>query len=283
MRLKIICIILLIIIFICGCTKKEKNTESMEGKEIPVLMYHNISENVENKNTVSPKKFENDVETLKKNGYEGILLQDLYKYVENKKKLPKKPIIITFDDGYISNYNQGYKIADKLNFKMNFGIIGWSVGEKQRVSIEHFNWSEAKEMERSGLIEINSHTYDLHSPKGTSYGLLEECGLGVEYKEGESKKDYEERMNIDIGRFEKEMILKLGHRSRFMVYPYGIFNNDIEKIIKKQGYLGSLTIEEGIRVFKDKKSLYRIPRLNVDESMKGNILIKKIKDLKILN
>lgn len=283
MRLKKSHIILIVILFLCSCTKKDKHIESIEGKEIPVLIYHNISEDVENKNIVSPKKFEDDVETLKKNGYEGILLQDLYNYVENKKKLPKKPILITFDDGYVSNYNEGYKIAKKLNFKMNIGIIGWSVGEKQRVSIEHFNWNEAKEMERSGLIEINSHTYDLHSPKGNSYGFLEECGLGVGYKAEETKENYKKRMVIDIERFEEGMISNLGHRSRFMVYPYGVFNEDIEKIIKENGYVGSLTTEEGIRAFKDNNSLYRIPRLNVDESMRGKELIERIKNLELVN
>lgn len=87
--------------------------------------------------------------------------------MEKGEALPEKPVVITFDDGYQSNYEYAYPILKKYGMKATIFVIGSSVGKDEYKDtglpmLPHFGVSEAREMENSGLISIQSHTYDLH-------------------------------------------------------------------------------------------------------------------------
>ena len=77
--------------------------------ELPILMYHHLSENNSklNKYTISPSEFKSDLEFIQKNGYTTISINDLINFT-NGQNLPEKPIMITFDDGYQSVYKYAY-------------------------------------------------------------------------------------------------------------------------------------------------------------------------------
>ena len=116
---------------------------------------------------------------IKDRGYEPISFEQLIEYHENRRELPEKPIIITFDDGYLSNYELAYPILKEFNFKAAIFVIGVSFGNKD-LAYPHFGWAEAREMKASGLVSIESHTYDLHRNDI----------LGVSMFQGESVQDY---------------------------------------------------------------------------------------------
>ena len=92
--------------------------EEVKGIVVPVLMYHHLSEDVSSEAVVSPSKFESDIKTLKAEGFTGIFLSDLHDYLNGHADLPEKPIIITFDDGYTSNYDYAYPIAKEHEMKI---------------------------------------------------------------------------------------------------------------------------------------------------------------------
>lgn len=129
---------------------------------IPTLMYHKTKDQVENTEddqsmSVSTANFEAQLKALLEAGYTPINFKQLKDYLEGKAGLPKKPILITADDGYLCNYTKAYPILKKYNAQATFFVTSLYVGITNEN--EHFSWEQAKEMEASGLIDIQSHTH----------------------------------------------------------------------------------------------------------------------------
>lgn len=129
---------------------------------IPTLMYHKIKDQVENTEedqsmSVSTANFEAQLKALLEAGYTPINFKQLQDYLEGTAGLPKKPILITADDGYFCNYTKAYPILKKYNAQVTFFVTSLYVGVTNEH--EHFTWEQAKEMEASGLIDIQSHTH----------------------------------------------------------------------------------------------------------------------------
>lgn len=129
---------------------------------IPALMYHKIKDQVENTEedqsmSVSTANFEAQLKALLEAGYTPINFKQLKDYLEGKAGLPKRPILITADDGYLCNYTKAYPILKKYNAQATFFVTSLYVGITNEN--EHFSWEQAKEMEASGLIDIQSHTH----------------------------------------------------------------------------------------------------------------------------
>lgn len=260
---KLTVIISLMIISLFG-VQKNVNADSVD--KIPILAYHDIRDNYQGNNILclDTKDFKEGLLYLKAMGYEAISLYDYLDYTNGIKELPKKPVILTFDDGYYSNYSIGFPILKKLNMKANFAIIGWSVGKDAQVIgnspiIKHFGWEQAKEMEESGLINIESHTYNLHivgNRKNTSNGVL---GL---YWEKSNKTN--QRILDDDYRMQKDMYNNLGHKSKIFTYPFGSRSNFTDEVYTKLGYEFTIGTETGISDLSTERT--NLKRINSTQS-----------------
>lgn len=264
-----------------GSTLADDIYTELTGVRVPILMYHHISNQVLNGGIVTPEKFEDDIKSLLEEGYTPIFISDLSDYLNGYNTLPDKPIIITFDDGYESNYEYAYPVAKALGVKITISPIGWSVGRSTFLNSDlaitpHFTWEEAKEMYDSGLVDFQNHTYDLHSPEGLSYGQENSVSKGVLALEGENFEAYKTRLTSDLMRLQYDMFQETGHISTILCYPYGAYSEDSERILKSIGYIGSLTTREGVRTYYTPSDLWAMPRLNVTNALRGQALIEKI-------
>ena len=113
---------------------------------IPVLMYHNLAEDypkgAEGAN-ITPKLFEEHMQGILDRGYTPVFVADYYNSVQRGETLPENPIIITFDDGYLSNYEIAYPILKRLNIPATIFIVTSTVGataESGVVATSHFTW-----------------------------------------------------------------------------------------------------------------------------------------------
>lgn len=98
--------------------------------QVPVLMYHHISEEGNDSTELSPEAFEAQIAALAEAGYTSVFPEDLAAYVREGKELPEKPIVITFDDGYLSNYEYAYPILKKYGMVATIFVIGSTVGTR---------------------------------------------------------------------------------------------------------------------------------------------------------
>ena len=149
MKKKIIIVILIIILITIvgwGSIKYYQYKKRPDVK-IPVLLYHNFVTTVpesdpDNFNYINtPQSFEENIKTLLENDYKVISIKELNDANIRKSKLPSKPIIITFDDGYYSNYEYIYPILKKYNIKASIFIVTDKIG-KEIDGIKYLGWNE---------------------------------------------------------------------------------------------------------------------------------------------
>lgn len=243
-------------------------TSNKKDMEVPILMYHHFDTDKNNINDVTVKKseFEKQIKYLKANNYTAITVKDLVDFTENKKALPKKPILITADDGYKSNYEIMYPILKKYGMKATVFIIGKSIDDANESPnvIPKFNWEEAKEMYDSGIVDFECHTYDSHARLKTKNG---EKSIFSAPLENESKGDFEDRITQDINKNISVIQSNLGYKPYGFAYPYGEYSRKEEKILEKNGikftFLASGGKEENID---NKHLLKRIP-INGNDNM----------------
>ena len=215
-----------------------------ESVRVPILMYHIILENSNgNKYIVSPGDFENDLKFLDNHGYTTIFMQDLIDYVYNGAELPEKPAILTFDDGYYNNYAYIYPLLKQYNAKAVISIVGsytdmYTETIDTNVNYAHLSWDNAREMADSGFVEIQNHTYDLHS--------LDKGRNGCKKNSGESIEAYTELLTHDVGSLQEKCIEHLGNAPTTFTYPYGFISKESLDIIKALGFKASLSCEEGV-------------------------------------
>ena len=256
---RLIVIICLIIIAIVGIYifKQYKYSKRADTK-IPILLYHNFVTTVpesdpDNFNYINtPESFEENIKTLLENGYTIISMKELNDCDTGKMKLPEKPIIITFDDGYYSNYEYIYPILKQYNVKVSIFIITDKIGQEID-GIKYLGWEECLEMQNSGLVEIFSH-----SKKHVFYDRLPVREL---------RNDVIESYEI----IEKQ----LGRQDlKVFAYPYGAYTKETVRTLQNNG-IDFQIYDIGINNFKNLDKEY-IKRINIPCEMTGKEIIEEI-------
>ena len=185
-----------VMLSMCSCGKNTQTCEA-ETLTLPVIMYHGLTDKQSRQNQymISPDCFEQDLKYLKENGYETISVSELVRHFKEKKPLPEKPVLITFDDGYLNNYTFAFPLLKKYNAKALISPIGISADEAENEKYRSADWSqcrwkELKEMCDSGLVELGNHTYDLHKTGAGKNGAAK--------MPGEDEMEYEKRLKEDV-------------------------------------------------------------------------------------
>jgi|GEM_PF-159069 len=251
------------------------NAESNEQK-IPVLMYHSLSKNPADWSsvTISPDKFYEEMLYLKALGMTTISSQQLIDAKNGKAELPKNPVMVTFDDGYLNNYQYAYPVLEKLDMQAVISIIGWSVGRTTDLGEEleinpHFTWAEAKEMVDSGHVDIQSHSFNLHNP-----GTSDVYAKGTLPREGETTEEHAERIKKDTMKIHQLIEENLGYEPELFTYPYGVYNQTTESVLKELGYQATLTTRSGISDLNN--GLFLMKRINSPDYLPSYQLMDKI-------
>lgn len=221
---------------------------------VPVLMYHNIIDGAIKPSevgvTVNYERFMEQMEYLKLAGYNTISVDDYIGFMEGNKPLPPNPIMITFDDGYESNYKYAYPILKKLGMRAVINVIvSETKGEPNYHYWDptHLTWEEMKEISDSGVIDIESHTYDLHYYASNGKKKIPAASGQIEINgKLESFDEYTTRVKNDFKK-SKDMIEKnVGKRVKVLSYPYGVGNSTTKKLAREVGYEAMFTIKEGV-------------------------------------
>ena len=258
-------------------------TESTEKSvNVPILMYHHLSDDTYLDTVVIPETFENHIKTLADNGYNGIFFEQLVDYVENDGELPENPIIITFDDGYLSNYELAYPILKKYNMKATIFVIGIAVGKdtyrdtesEEYPIIPHFDYTQAIEMTESGLISIQSHSYDMHHLKEYEIYLNGQYRYGVLPLENETEEEYTQIFRDDYIRAKTELEIILQTQSTVYSYPFGKYTELSEALLRELGIKATLTVNYGSnKIIKgNPDSLYLLNRYNINNMPSEKLL-----------
>lgn len=206
-----------------------------EQAALLVLLYHHLDENEDHWGpyAIPPRQFEYDLQYLVKNNYEAVTLKEIIDFVYHQGKLPAKPVLITFDDGYESNYVYAWPLLKKYNMKAVINIIGIlsdqeSAASDHNVSYSYLTWDQIIEMQESGIVEFGNHTYDLHSKNRTIQGIRK--------KKTESIKEYQQRLMEDLELTQKKLMTACGSPALCFAFPLGIQEEHALPILDELGF-----------------------------------------------
>jgi peptidoglycan/xylan/chitin deacetylase (PgdA/CDA1 family) len=237
----------------------KKAESKSSGIVVPIVMYHEVKPYKTRKDVITPYEIESDLKYLKANHYTAITMTDLIDYVNGGNELPEKPIILSFDDGYLNNYAYVFPLLKKYNIKIVLSIIGKNTDDFTRIpddnlDYSHVTWDQINEMMTSGLVEIQNHTYNMHKITRKRYGCKR--------NKGESLAHYEQALTEDIGKLQQEITAMTGTTPNTFAYPYGKVSKESYPIIKKLGFMASLTCDYGVNIVtKDPEMLYGLKRV----------------------
>lgn len=211
--------------------------EPATNYRVPILTYHYIGGNpnptdrMRNTLSIDPFVFEQQMEYLVKEGYITISLDTLSAIMQGNAAMPGKPVILTFDDGYIDFYLNAYPILKKYHLSATVFIPTGKVGTPS-----YMTWDQISEIQRDGLIQ-----FEAHSISHRDLTILSQDELQAEAVQ--SKVDLERRLGIIVNWF---------------AYPYGKSNGAVVSKVRNAGFVGAVTTMDG--VYHSKDTLYILKR-----------------------
>ena len=194
---------------------------------------------------------------LKGNGWTPISLDDLDAARRGARPLPPKAILLTFDDAYQSFYTQVYPLLLAYRYPAMVALVGsWMAGAPgslveygdRQVPRETFlSWAELREMSASGLVEVASHSFDLHQAiPGNPQGNLLPAGSTWAYdpKTGRYEDDdqYRARIRQDLAAAREQIARELGRPPRALVWPFGRYTGPAIAEARAAGFIDIFTL-----------------------------------------
>lgn len=224
----------------------------MRARPLPALTYHHIGECAGDRLTVDPAGFEEQVRYLAAHGYTTLHAGEFVRCLRGEVPAPDRPVLLTFDDGYVDTWAYAYPILKRYKVKATlFLVTGWvSDAHRRRHTLEDawadapaatlppmpphdaaraelarrgpasplaLTWEEVAVMERSGVMDVQSHTH--------THPL---CRVGHEVDEA--------RLRDELRRSRELIERHLGTRCRYLCWPRGWFNEAAVRVAGEEGY-----------------------------------------------
>ncbi len=202
---------------------------------VPILLYHNITDRGNNRYIVRVKDFRAQIEALHREGYQAITISRLAEVIRRGGNLPEKPIVITFDDGYLGVYENAFPILEEYGYVGVVYVITGTLGTEK--SYGYLQEQALVELSAAGW-EIGSHSVSHANLKVTPLGLGNEMLL--------SKETLETLLGVEV---------------RSFAYPYAVANAWIRERAAEYGYDSAVGVD--IFMTHSLDSLYFLSRREV--------------------
>jgi peptidoglycan/xylan/chitin deacetylase (PgdA/CDA1 family) len=194
---------------------------------VPILMYHRINvppataSPIERGLTVHPADFARQMRWLKRHGYRTVTQRQLFAALLRRRPLGRRPIMITFDDGYRDVFYKAAPVLSKLAMRATAYVISGRIvnGDRQFLS-----WGLVRGLERRG-VEIGSHT--------------------AFHRDLTQLSDREAL--TELVRSRRSLERGLCHPVQWLAYPFGRYDARVERLARRAGYVLATTTEPGAR------------------------------------
>jgi biofilm PGA synthesis lipoprotein PgaB len=231
--------------------------------QLLVISYHDVRDDVALKGdadayAISTQNFAAHLDWLSAQGYHPISLSQLIDASEGRARLPDKPVLLTFDDGLRSLYTRVFPLLRAYRFPALAAVItSWvdlprgrtvDYGPRPFTHEDFVTWSQLREMQDSGLLEIASHTDDLHhgvlsNPQGNETPAAITRIYDPARASYENEAAYRERIRADLARSSELIKSHLGRAPRSIVWPYAAYNAVINDIADDAGMRVTFDLE----------------------------------------
>jgi peptidoglycan/xylan/chitin deacetylase (PgdA/CDA1 family) len=188
---------------------------------VPILCYHNLGPQTRGRLLMSVSAFEEQMRYLKREGYHVITLKQFLDFAALRQQLPRKTVVLTFDDGWKSFKELAYPILKELGYPATLFIYTDFIGARIALT-----WPELKELAQEGFdIQAHSKTHDDMRRKPT-----------------ESDEDYNRRMQAELVQPLALFQQRVGAPPRILAYPYGSHDEGVLKRVREAGYIAALDV-----------------------------------------
>lgn len=226
--------------------------------QIPILLYHRFGPAVTDNMTVTTDVFESHLRYLKHKGYTVISLHQLVDYYVNKTRpLPFRCVVIVADDGHRSVYTYMLPLVKKYNIPVTLFIYPSAISNASYA----MTWDQLRELKKTGLFEIQSHSYWHPNFKKEKKKLIQaEYDKFADMQFRKAKEKLEKELNVKID---------------MLAWPFGIYDDDLIIKAKQAGYAAGFTIERRHATAHD--NIMTMPRYLMTNNDKGRTFENLIK------
>lgn len=193
-------------------------SDRARAARVPVIMYHDITNEKKVSSDVTPNEFAQQMQAVHDAGMTPITMDQLVNHLRTGVSLPEMPILLTFDDNYLGQYQYAYPVLKQYGYPALFAVHTGFVGKM--TDRDHSTWDQLREMQQSGLITIASHTI-------THPDLAKLDEVKVEQELRVSKQVIEKEMGVFV---------------RYFAYPFGTYNEMVKQKVTDAGYEAALTM-----------------------------------------
>jgi poly-beta-1,6-N-acetyl-D-glucosamine N-deacetylase len=245
-----------------------------------VLAYHDVRDDVGTLADRDPDAINTDrliahFDWLKANGYHVVSVDDVLKSMHGGPALPPNAVLLTFDDGLESFYTRVYPLLRAYHYPAMAALVGSWMDTPEGQSMDYngrrctracfLSWDQVRLMQRSGLVEFASHTWQLHKGilanlQGNQLPAAVTLSYDAQAHRYESESAYEARVRDDLSHSANEIERETGHRPRAIAWPYGAYNRVAERIASGLGMGMSLGLGDGLLAVQHSTT---VPRLLV--------------------
>lgn len=208
------------------------NARARGPERLPVLCYHQIATHADSEMVTTPERFRQQLDELKRQGYQTVDLQQAGDFLRGHKldKLPRRPVLITFDDGYDGVWRYAYPELKKRRMRATVFLVVSQVGSGKRRTTHHLTRGQVVGMDQSGVFEFGSHTYALHVPipERRAEGSLSAF-----------------RLRSDLIHSRSVLQGWLGHPVRAFAWPYGHYDEAALQEARRAGFRLVVTTDYG--------------------------------------
>ncbi|MFA4029714.1 MAG: hypothetical protein GDYSWBUE_001008 [Candidatus Fervidibacterota bacterium] len=215
---------------------------------IPILCYHDFRDSGKHRWWATPpKRFEAQLQMLNALGFTFLTMSEAVDLIQGRwnKPIPKRPVVITIDDGFRSAYKVAYPLLSKYGAKATLFVYTNAIGSFG------LSWEQLREMTQSGRIEVASHTVTHPHPDHLKR-LKKQYGVN----------GYRERLVYEFATSKRLLEQNLGVRVNGLAYTGGVVDAVAMEIARAVGYKWAVKIDP--QPFKPTTDVYCIPRYAVN-------------------
>lgn len=185
-----------------------------------MLIYHHVADDTPRVSSVTAPEFRQHLQHLKDNNFQVIGLDVLINQLKNGTPVADDAVIITFDDSFANNYTTAHPILMEFGYPYTIFISPGSIDNRVGPVL---TWEQVRSMANDGVLVAN------HAMNHEHMTVREP---------GESEADWLARMEQNILNAERRIEEETGQNHQWLAYPYGEFNDELEALIEKLGFIG---------------------------------------------
>lgn len=234
------------------------------GGSFSILCYHEVRaiRDYPDPFAINPVELVRQFAWLRGNGYVPVSLDQIVAARHGGRPLPAKAVLLSFDDAYLSFYTRVYPLLKEFDYPAVLGVVGGWIDHPKivpplvddqggQVKDSFANWGQLREMADSGLVEIASHSYNLHhgivaNPQGNLQPAATTRLYDGATGRYETDTAWRKRVGADLAASAAAIERGTGRRPRTVVWPYGSYNGELVSIAAGQGLVIGLTLDDGV-------------------------------------